>query len=225
MISRSTALMPWRLSISTKRALQHLPPAQIIVDQEAPFLDHVLGRLGKAIAGHVDQPEQQRIADVEEVQFLRPPRRVRCARQAVAIGQRVEQRRLADIRPPGKGDLRHVGSGRCCERRRRFQERDRPGEHLARRSSASIHSSRRRARAHCGRRPRPLPSAAFSAGCLRIEPLLLRDRQQVRRDPVELQPGRERRHHEHHDPRHDREHLLLHRVHRRRVQLELQPHA
>ena len=74
-----------------QRAFQHLPPAQIVVDQEAPFLDNVLGRFGKAIARHVDQPKGQRIANIEEIQLLRPPRRVRRARKAAAIGQRIEQ--------------------------------------------------------------------------------------------------------------------------------------
>src|SRR3546814_7933019 len=48
-----------------QRALEHRPPAQIVVDQEAPFFDDIPGRLGKAVSGHVDEPEHQRRADVE----------------------------------------------------------------------------------------------------------------------------------------------------------------
>ena len=115
-----------------QRPLEHVAPAQEVVDQEAPLPDDVLGRLGEAVAGHVDQPERERLADVEEVELLRPPRRVRRARQAVAVGQRVEQRRLADVRPARERHFGHVGVGQMLELRRGFEERDRPGEGLAR---------------------------------------------------------------------------------------------
>ena len=49
-----------------QRPLEHLPAAQKVVDQEAPALDHVLGRFGEAVAGHVDQPDHQRLADIED---------------------------------------------------------------------------------------------------------------------------------------------------------------
>src|SRR3546814_1309976 len=55
-------------------ALEHRAPAQIVVDQKAPFLDDILGRLGETIARHVDEPEDERRADVDIVEFLRPPR-------------------------------------------------------------------------------------------------------------------------------------------------------
>ena len=34
-------------------------------------LGHVLGRFGKAVARHIDQPELKRASDIEEVEFLR----------------------------------------------------------------------------------------------------------------------------------------------------------
>src|SRR3546814_5875785 len=74
--------------------------------QEAPFLNDIPGRLGKAVSGHVDEPEHQRRADVEIVEFLRPPRSDRGARQPIPIGQRVEQRRFADVRPARERNLR-----------------------------------------------------------------------------------------------------------------------
>ena len=114
------------------RALEHRPAAQEIVDQEAPPLDHVSRRLGKAITGHVDQPERQRRADIEEIQLLGPARGVRRPRQLVAVGQRVDQRRLADVRAPGKGDFGHIGRRQMLERRRRLQKLDRPREQFSR---------------------------------------------------------------------------------------------
>ena len=57
-----------------------------------------------------------------------------------------------------------------------------------------------------------------------VEPPLLRHRQAVVGDPVDQQTRREGGHDEHHHPGHDREDLLLHRVHLGRVELELQPH-
>ncbi len=116
-----------------ERAFQHRAAAEVIVDQEAPFLDDILGRLGKAIAGHVDEPEDQRIlADVEIVELLRPSRRHRSARKAVAVRQRVEQRRLADVRAPRERDFGHARRGQMLERGRRFQERDGSRKQLAR---------------------------------------------------------------------------------------------
>ena len=75
-----------------QRAFENLTPAQKIIDQKAPFLDHILGRFGKAIAGHIDQAEAQRLAHVEEVQLLRAAWRIGRAGQAIAVGQRIDQR-------------------------------------------------------------------------------------------------------------------------------------
>src|SRR3546814_3745052 len=58
-------------------AFEHLPPAQIIMHQKAPFTDHLLRRLRKAVPRHVDKTEQETIANVEEIQLLRTPRRDR----------------------------------------------------------------------------------------------------------------------------------------------------
>ena len=48
-----------------------------------------------AVAGHVD--EGQAAADIEEIEFLRPPGRVRGPGERRASGQRVDEARLADI--------------------------------------------------------------------------------------------------------------------------------
>src|SRR3546814_3878479 len=58
-----------------------------------------------------------------------------------------------------------------------------------------------------------------------IEPFLLRNGKNVGRDPVDQKTRRERRHDEHHHPRHDRENLLLGGVHLGRVEPELQKHG
>src|SRR3546814_279249 len=64
-----------------ERAFKHLPPAQIIIHQKAPFTDHLLRRLRKTVPRHIDKTEQERIANVEEIQLLRTSRRVRGACQ------------------------------------------------------------------------------------------------------------------------------------------------
>jgi hypothetical protein len=112
--------------------LERRAAAQIIVDQEAPLADDVFGRLGKAVAGHVDQPQLQRLAHVEEVELLRAAGRVRGACEAVAVGERVEQRRFADIGATRERNLRHVGRRQIFEAGRGLEERDRAGEQFAR---------------------------------------------------------------------------------------------
>ena len=86
-------------------AFEHLTPAQIVVDEETPALDHVLGSFGETIAGHVDEANLDRLADVEEVQFLRATRRIRCAGECFSVQERIEERRLADVRAAEKRDL------------------------------------------------------------------------------------------------------------------------
>ena len=218
MTSRSSVLQAMARIDQHQRPLEHCAPAQIIVDQEAPAPDHVLGRFGEAVAGHVDQPDLQRLADVEEIELLRPARRVRRARQTLAVGERIEQRALADVRAPGEGDFRHVGVGQKLQLGRRLQELDRPGEQLARafgrsRSSAwSLMSwtgcvSREMQPVTCGT---ATIAGRWSADCWTSSRAAGR---------------RERRHDEHQHPRHDREDLLLRRVHLLRVELASHPHG
>src|SRR3546814_8680201 len=83
-------------------AFEHLPPAQIIIHQKAPFTDHLLRRLRKAVPRHVDKTEQERIANVEEIQLLRTPRRVRGARQSIPSRKSVQERTFADIGAAGE---------------------------------------------------------------------------------------------------------------------------
>src|SRR3546814_1900604 len=75
-------------------AFEHLPPAQIIIHQKAPFTDHLLRRLRKAVPRHVDTTEQERIANDEEIQLLRTPRRVRGARQSIPCRKSVQERTI-----------------------------------------------------------------------------------------------------------------------------------
>ena len=63
------------------------------------------------------------------------------------------------------------------------------------------------------------------ASPLAIGTVELEDGEQVARRPIELQPRREGRHHEHQHPRHDREHLLLHRIGRLGIEPELKIHG
>ena len=98
---------------------QARPPAQIGEHQPGPALDHVLGRLGEAVARQIDQ--DQPAAQVEQVDLLGPARRVGGARQAGPAGQRVDQARLADVRSARERDLRQP-------RRRQLVELDHPAQ-------------------------------------------------------------------------------------------------
>ena len=87
--------------------------------QEADFC---LGDGGVAVSRHVDEIEPA--AEVEEVQLLRAPGRVRRARQRRAAGQRVDQRRLADVGAAGEGDFRRADRRQAvglARRRRRIR--------------------------------------------------------------------------------------------------------
>src|SRR3546814_7429194 len=57
-------------------------------------------------------------ANVEEVQFLRAPRRHRGARERLAPGERVQERRLADVRAARERDLGNGSVGQKLQRRR-----------------------------------------------------------------------------------------------------------
>src|SRR3546814_4347252 len=80
-------------------------------------------------------------ANVEEVQFLRAPRRHRGARERLAPGERVQERRLADVRAARERDLGNGSVGQKLQRRRGFEESDRAGEGLADRKSTRLNSS------------------------------------------------------------------------------------
>src|SRR3546814_5791611 len=114
-------------------AFEHLPPAQIIIHQKAPFTDHLLRRLRKAVPRHVDKTEQERIANVEEIQLLRTPRRVRGARQSIPSRKSVQERTFADIGAAGESDFLYIRVWQEFQVRCGFQEGYRTGEYLSRR--------------------------------------------------------------------------------------------
>ena len=227
-----------------QRPLEHRAAAQIVVDQVAPLAGDVLRRLGEAVAGHVDQPQPHRLADLEEVELLGAARRVRGAGEGAASGQPVEQRRLADVGAAGEGDLRHGRVGQELELGRRLEERDRPGKELPGQLGLRLIVGAHRARgrgflrlpeaggggggggAGAGPPLTPAPGhARLHARIAGVEQPLLGDGQDVVGDPVELEAGGEARHDHHQHPGHQREHLLLDRVGGRRVQPHLQPHG
>src|SRR3546814_2798188 len=53
-----------------QRPLQHLPAPKVVVDQVAPFAGDILGRLGEAVTGHVDEPETERLRSEEHTSEL-----------------------------------------------------------------------------------------------------------------------------------------------------------
>ena len=89
-----------------KHPLQAGPPAQIFEHQPLPILFHRNRRLGVSIARHIDQRET--IAEVEEIQLLRPPGLRRHPRQSLSAGDGVDDGRFAHIRPTGKCHLRQT---------------------------------------------------------------------------------------------------------------------
>ena len=115
-----------------QRARQYGPAAQIGLHETLPLLDHFHRRLGKAVAGHVDETEQRGFAHFEEVEFLRAARRDRSTRDRLAPGQRIEQRALAHVRASAEGDLGYGGFGQELELRRRKEEIHPAREQLAR---------------------------------------------------------------------------------------------
>jgi hypothetical protein len=98
---------------------QHQRPAQrrsadeIELDQTYPIGNLLLRRPGIAIAGKIG--EHQPAAEVEEVELARPARRTRDFGERLAAGQRIDQARLADIRPAGERDLRQDVRGDLLE--------------------------------------------------------------------------------------------------------------
>ena len=93
---------------------------QVGVDELRPFHDFLLRRFGVTVARHIDEAQRAVIAEID--QFLGAAGRVRCAREAFAAGQRVDQARLADIGASGKGDLDAAHLRQRLERVRRPQE-------------------------------------------------------------------------------------------------------
>src|SRR6056297_1217195 len=71
------------------------------------------------------------VAEREEVDLLRPSRRVRSAGERLPAGQRVYQRRLADVRAAREADLDPVRRRKTLERDDTLQELRPAGEELS----------------------------------------------------------------------------------------------
>src|SRR3546814_18070330 len=99
--------------------------------QKAPFTDHLLRRLRKAVPRHVDKTEQERIANVEEIQLLRTPRRVRGARQSIPSRKSVQERTFADIGAAGESDFLYIRVWQEFHVRCGFQEGFRTAAYLS----------------------------------------------------------------------------------------------
>ena len=110
-------------------AHQRRAAAQIVADQADPGGGFRLADRGVAVARHVDQG--QPVAEREEDQLLGSPGRVRRARQRRAAGQRVDQRRLADVGAAGEGDLRRADRRQAVGLGGGEEEIAGPGEQLA----------------------------------------------------------------------------------------------
>ena len=62
------------------------------------------------------------VLDIEQVDQLGAPRRVGHAGQLPLVGERVDQRRLADVGAPGEGHFRQVGIGQPLHLHRAHHE-------------------------------------------------------------------------------------------------------
>ncbi len=117
-----TVLQPVAAVDQHQRTLQRHAPAQISAHQPPPLLNHLYRRLGKAIAGHVDEAELGGITHFEEVQFLCPARCHGSAGNRPAPSQRVDQRALAHVRSPTESHFRKIRTGQEFQFRRGQQE-------------------------------------------------------------------------------------------------------
>src|SRR5581483_11099015 len=114
---------------------------------------------GIAVARHVDEIEQPVLAEAEEVELARPPRRDRDAREACAAGKRVDQARLADIGAAGERDLRPsvprqvLDAGDARDEGARAPEQRLAAGKLFRTDAVTLHCHRR-ARPACRTSPR-----------------------------------------------------------------------
>ena len=87
------------------QALERLAGAEILVEERLPVRLQVLGHLGEAIAGQVDQVLFGGRRDVEEHQLLGAAGGLGDPRQRVLLADRIERGRLAGVGAAGKGDL------------------------------------------------------------------------------------------------------------------------
>ena len=102
--SRSLSFRPWRASIEHVDAAEVRPAAEDSRRRAASTsATCALRRARIAVAGHVDDGDAG--IGAEEVQLLRPARRVRGAGERLLPDERVDQRRLADIGAAGERDL------------------------------------------------------------------------------------------------------------------------
>jgi pyrimidine operon attenuation protein/uracil phosphoribosyltransferase len=102
-ICTSSSVRGCRLSMIRTRPRSTLAVAQIGGKQALPLRPDFLGSLGKAIARQVN--EVLAVRESEIVQVLGSSRRLGDKSQSRMIGQRVDRRRLAGVRTPGKGDF------------------------------------------------------------------------------------------------------------------------
>ncbi len=90
------------------------PAADVGIDQAGPALDLGFGDLCIAVARQVHQHQVR--AEIEEIDLLRPARRVGDARQMLPAGERVQEARLADIGAAGERHLRQSGRRQAIQR-------------------------------------------------------------------------------------------------------------
>jgi hypothetical protein len=83
------------------------PRLQIRVDERLPLRAQRVGRAREAVARKVDQPRLRPafLSKRIEVDGLRAARGLAGERQTLALDQRVDRARLADVRAPGEGQL------------------------------------------------------------------------------------------------------------------------
>src|SRR5215470_10220220 len=103
-----------------QNAHQRRTLCEVRLDQRSPGAPLRLGPDREPVAREVD--EHEGVVHEEEVQLPRPSRRRADARQPAPSNERVDQRRLADVRPPRDRDLGQAGRWPPAGRRRGTEE-------------------------------------------------------------------------------------------------------
>ena len=112
-----------------KGPAQGLAPGKVLLQQGLPFGHNCQRGLSIAIAGKVHQIAF--LTQREIVDFLRPPRRVRGARQRLAPGQSIDQARFPNVRAACKAHFAPVCWRQARHSDHAFDEIDRTGKEQA----------------------------------------------------------------------------------------------
>ena len=121
---RSMSVKPRRESTRIDDRAQAAPHREVLGHHLLPAQLGVALDGGIAIAGQVGEQRVggQLRAELEQVDVLRPSRRLRREGETLLLRQDIDRGRLAGVGATDEGDLRQLGDGQLGERARRRQE-------------------------------------------------------------------------------------------------------